>query len=464
MNRLLLTSCAAAFIFAAAPAYAQIVDGPLAQQKDLPNAKVVTAEQDETNSDVAIMPDQGAARGLIVTDRTPPEYQAQGAPVGSFRFLPEVTVDETYNDNIYATKNNAQDDFITTFIPRIALRSDWNRHALNFTAASADGVYSDHTSENFNDYLLQTDGKLDVTRNTRLAGLFSYSGNHEERGAPNDIATQTDPVAFTVRTAQAEFFHQFNRAKVDVVYSNQYFDYEDGHETGGAEVNNGLRNRTDNEVTGRLAYMLTPSYDIYIQSSYNNRSYDTANADYIIPGAGAGHIMSNSDGYNVYGGLHADLTGKLFGDIYAGYMSQSYDNIAYKDFSGIGYGANGYWNATTLDTFTVNVGRDVEETIIPGAASYVESRVRANWDHELLRNVILSGVIGYDYDDYQGIDRTDNVLVAGGGIKYLINHNLSFFGNYDYIRRDVSGTIGGVDQNVNNYDQNRFLVGLKAAL
>lgn len=429
-----------------ANAHAQTFEGPLAQQQPVPSARAAKAAEDPSKPDIAILPDQGAARGLIVTDRTRPEYLAQGVPVGSFRFLPEISVSELYNDNIYATENNKTDDFVTIIQPRLSMRSDWNRHALNFSAASASGLYSSHSSENYDDYLLQADGKVDVTRRTTLGALVSYSGNHEERGSPNDQRTQTDPVAFTVRTAQAETFHAFNRVKFDVIYSNQDFQYDNGNTKAGAKVNNGIRDRMDNEVTGRVSYIMTPSYDLYLQSAYNNRDYsNTLN-------------KRSSDGYNVYAGLHADLTGKLFGDIYAGYMEQNYDNsVLYKDFSGAGYGVNGYWNMTSLTSLTANVGRDVQETIVAGASSYVETRARLNLDHEVMRNVILSALIGYNNDDYQGTNRKDDVWVAGGGMRYLINRNLSLFANYNHIDRNSN-------QNNNDYQQNRVLLGLKAAL
>jgi len=205
----------------------------------------------------------------------------------------------------------------------------------------------------------------------------------------------------------------------------------------------------DNEVTGRISYRLTPTRDVYIQSSYNNRDYDHLDL--------FDHVYRSSEGYNVFAGMRADVTGKLFGDIYAGYIQQNYDSSLYGEYSGLGFGANGYWNATTLDTFTLNLGRDVEETIVSGAASYVETRARIDWDHELRRNLMLTTEAGYDYDDYQGVDRDDNVYVVGGGLKYLVNNHFNLYANYDYVDRQSN-----ID--VDSYKQNRFLVGVKAAL
>lgn len=443
---LLLSS---ALVLAAAPAFAQslTMDGPIQnqagqQQQDLDMAR--TTSPQAVGADVEILPDEGESRGLVVTERQRPEYLPQGARVGSFRFLPEVAAEELFNDNIYATKNAKKSDSITIIKPKLALRSDWKNNALNFLVKSAHGIYADHNDENYNDYLLQADGRVDVTRNTRLAALASYSGNHEERGSPNDVGTQKDPVEFKVRTLQAEAFHRINRVKLDAIYSNQDFKYDDGQTTAGVKTDNAIRDRLDNEIVGRISYEATPTTDVFVQGTYINHDYNNrSNRD--------------SQGYGLYGGLRGDITGKLFGDIYAGYIAQNYDSATYKDYSGFGFGMNGYWNITGMTTLTANLGREVQETRIPGAASYVETRAHLNLDHELRRNIILSLNGGYDRDEYQGINRDDDIWVFGGGVKYLVNHHFQLYANYNHIDRNSN-------LNGNDYTQNRILLGIKAAL
>lgn len=406
-----------------------------------------------TDATLDVQPDQAAARGMTVTQRNHPEYTPQGTRLGSFRLLPDISLNELFNDNIYAVHNHKTSDWTTVVEPRLALRSNWHQHALNFLAADAEGIYASHSHENYSDYLLQSDGRLDITRHTRLAGLVSYAQEHEDRSdpnSPNSVFEQTKPVVFQVRTLQAEAFHEFNRIKLDAIYSNQNFSYNNGDLiSGGGRAINSDRNRMDNSITGRVAYELTPTEDVYVQSSYNVRSYDHRD---IFDG-----VYRDSDGYNIFGGLRADVTGKIFGDIYAGYLHQNYDSSLYKDYSGVGFGMNGYWNFTQIDTLTINVGRAVEETIIAGSSSYVESRFRMDWDHELRRNWLLTTEAGYDRDEFQGIGRKDNVYVVGGGLKYLVNSHFNLYANYDYVDRDSN-------QTVNSYTQNRFLVGVKAAL
>jgi uncharacterized protein (PEP-CTERM system associated) len=78
-------------------------------------------------------------------------------------------------------------------------------------------------------------------------------------------------------------------------------------------------------------------------------------------------------------------------------------------------------------------------------------------NHELLRNVLLNGNVGYIRDDFEGVDRTDNTLRAGAGVSYLLNRHLSLDAKYDFSTRDS-------DENDEEYTRNRFLVGITGKL
>jgi hypothetical protein len=306
------------------------------------------------------------------------------------------------------------------------------------------GAYADNSDENYTDYLLQTDGRLDVTRNSKLGALLSYAGAHEERGSPNDISTQTEPVEYNVRTAQLEFMQKMDDAKVNVIYSNQDFTYDDGHTSAGTNVDNKIRDRVDNEIDARLSYEAGDGIEPFIQVGFNDRDYN-------------GRSDRDSDGYKVIGGVRSDITGTLFGDIYAGVMSQNYKSAAYKDYDGATYGVNGYWNLSGLTTLTGNVAREVQETIAAGASNFVQTRARLNLDHELQRNIILSGLLGYATNDYSGIAREDDIWSLGAGMKYLFNQHFHAYANYTFTTQDSN-------VNANSYDQNKILFGIRAAL
>ena len=74
------------------------------------------------------------------------------------------------------------------------------------------------------------------------------------------------------------------------------------------------------------------------------------------------------------------------------------------------------------------------------ASSSTETNLSVTVEHELLRNVILSGNAGYIHDDYNGISRTDDTYQVGAGAKYLLNRNLRLSADITYSSRSSTST------------------------
>ena len=110
------------------------------------------------------------------------------------------------------------------------------------------------------------------------------------------------------------------------------------------------------------------------------------------------------------------------------------------------------WFATPLTTVTVSGDSRVEETTVGAASGYDRNSLSVNVDHELLRNVILSGGVSYTNNDFNDNPRNDDTTGATVGVKYLINRNFDLGLNYTYTNRD-SNTAG--------FDYTRNVVGLK---
>ena len=87
-----------------------------------------------------------------VTARPRPDYDPLGIRAGGFLIYPSTSVSGSYNDNILATNDDEEDDFIFTVSPEIAVRSNFPRHSFNFAVRSDVGRYVDHTDEDFWDF------------------------------------------------------------------------------------------------------------------------------------------------------------------------------------------------------------------------------------------------------------------------------------------------------------------------
>lgn len=387
---------------------------------------------------------QELQRGETVLERRRPEVEQLGIRLGSFNVLPRLETGVTYESNVFATENNAKGDAIWVTQPRVDVRSDFNNHALNFSAGGNIGNYFEYNSENYQDYRVQADGRYDISRDSSISGLIFNRRDHEGRSDP-DVETApgtsifAEPVNYFTTGADAAFNQRFNRLRFRLSGLAHYISYEDAKLTNGRTESQEDRDRWDYAAAGRVGYEFIQGYEAFVQGTYSWTRYRLSR-DF-------GGIKRDSDGYEIVGGLSSDLTGLINGEIYAGYLSKQYDDPALKDFSGLALGGRLNWSVTQLTTITASLSRHVRETTFTlagqQASSYNRTVFALGVDHELLRTLLLNARLQYRQDDFNGVDRTDNIYTAGAGASYQLSRYLYLNGGYTFEKR--SSNLSGFD-------------------
>lgn len=59
-------------------------------------------------------------------------------------------------------------------------------------------------------------------------------------------------------------------------------------------------------------------------------------------------------------------------------------------------------------------------------------------DHELLRNLILTGKLSYENDEYAQTLRNDDVLTGAVSGRYMINNQFHLDAGYEFVDRSSS--------------------------
>jgi len=406
------------------PASAQTPQDQLAQQQ-LPTAGPTTAPGE-------------VERGETVMSRARPDYDPIGLRLGGFLLYPELAVQESYDRNIFATPTNERSDFITAIEPSLNLKSNWNNHALNFKADAQILKYADHSSEDQDNYSFGTDGRLDIQRDSRVYGGASYAVRHESRYSPNDLGGR-EPTKYDVFSANLSPEKDFNRLSVRLDGNLDRFTYSNNATGAGAVIAEDQRDRTEYQIGIKPTYELAPLRQIYGLIAYNWRDYDSN----LVFG-----FNRDCTGYTLAVGARCDIPGILFADVYLGYREQNFEDSRLASASGPAGGAKLTWNVTRLTTVTGLVTREVQETILTGSSSYFATKAEARVDHELLRNLILNGSIGYENDAFEGINRTDDFVVLGAGAKYLINRNFALSGGYTFRTRSSDAAGSDFDEHI----------------
>lgn len=366
-----------------------------------------------------------------VAARARPEFDPIGVRLGSIFFYPQAGVAEEYNDNIFATQNREKDDLISVISPSLTMRSDWGRHAIRGALKGNFGLYKQHDSENYNDVTGTAGGRVDITSNSNADGDLVFDHLHEDRSSPDDVGGK-EPTTYNRFGGNAAFTQRFNRltGKAEVIAHHLAFD--DVPTTTGT-ISNGDRNRYETEGALRLSYEFIPSYAAFVRGAYRRNIYEKDRD--------RNGFDRNSEGYKLDTGVTVDVTGLLSLEARLGYLSTDFDDTRLKTVNGASAGLLATWNVTPLTTIKANADRDIQPTTLNGASAEFDTSTTLTVDHELLRNLIVSGIVGYTRSDFDGISRGDNNYEAGAGAKYLIAHGFSIGMNYRHDER--SSNAGG---------------------
>ena len=217
---------------------------------------------------------QELRRGASILDRPKPELDPLGVRAGSFLIFPKVELGTTYDDNVFATENDEEGDFLFQVLPTVTAQSDFSRHQLRFSAGADVGRYADQTSENYIDYFVTGAGRFDVTGDSALLTNLSYRQLHEDRGDPNSPTTASEPIEFSRTNAELAYQQRFNRVTGRIGIGAENENYDDVASITGTTLDQDNRDRWAYSATGQVGYDLYPGYQPFLRFTYTRTEYD----------------------------------------------------------------------------------------------------------------------------------------------------------------------------------------------
>lgn len=346
----------------------------------------------------------------------PPEFP--GIAWGGFLVFPDVSLTATYDDNIYAERQNPTEDVIYTLSPSLEVKSNWNRHALNFGVGADLDRYRSNDSEDVNDYWAGFDGRYDIAPNTNVFGGARHSRDHEDRSTPGSDLTQAKPIRYDHDEAHLGVAHAFGRFTLRAGGTWDRYDYKDGATSTGGNLDNDYRDHELTSLAARLGYALSPTYELFGQFATDTRDYKNP--------IFAQSFNRDSDGYRAALGMKFTLAPqRVAGEAYAGLMRQNYDYAGFADLRKPYFGATVVWKPTSLLTATAFVDRSLEETTVNyGAGTYASGSLDTTYGFEIERRLssrlTVGGRAAYTKSDFQNFDREDTIIDAGAGLRYYV--------------------------------------------
>ncbi|HTZ02038.1 MAG TPA: outer membrane beta-barrel protein [Xanthobacteraceae bacterium] len=397
--------------------------------------------------------------------------QAPGTPWAGGTLFTGITAGTFFDDNVFAANSNKQSDWAFFARPE----AQWVRQGQNYTFA-ADGwlegrSYARFSSENQVNGGAGAHFTIMPDNDTQIVAGARYLHEHLDRGSSETVvvipgvgsellSTQfAHPVAYdeglqsvALNKRNGNWWSSIGGAGLEIQYQNPAIGGA-GAALAGTPIDLGYADGGIGIVNARLGYVVAPRTSVFVEAAGNTRDWDVS--------------YFNSTGYRLVAGMLFEQGpgARLKGEVWGGYMNQSYNGTTMAGVSSWTYGLGLAALLTDNVTAVFEGRREAKEAalglaVLPDGAlgadaptctadvavcvSDVESEIGGRVDVHIAPNVVVGAGGSYLEDDYQGplaFDRIDRSYGPLASIKYFATPNVTL--GFDYRNLQFSSK-GGV--------------------
>jgi hypothetical protein len=364
-------------------------------------------------------------------------FGAVGDYAGSFLIKSAVEFSGGYDTNP-GRLAAAQAKPFYVIAPEFVAFSDWERHAL---VADLRGSFTGYTSNlapnpdgtplsapldiDRPSFIGHVDGRLDVSRDTRLTGQGRLFVSTDNPGSPNVQAGLARYPIYTTVGSTLGVDQSFNRLQVSAGATVDRTDYTNSKLTDGTSSTNDDRNLSQYGGVGRVSYDLRPGLKPFVEVQGDSRVHD-------LRLDRAGFARDSAGGY-VKGGTSFEFSRLLTGEIGVGYAARDYADPRLNRLEGLLVSSSLVWTATPLTTAKFYSDTTITETTLPGTSGVLTHIYTVEVDHDFRRWLTAIGKFTWGELDYQGNPRRDKIYTLSGEAIYKMNRNVWLRGT---LRRD----------------------------
>ena len=349
-------------------------------------------------------------------------FSEEGLEWNRLRFLPELSIYETYTDNVYLSATDERNDTITTFSPKLSI--DLAFAPRNYLTLRLEGDFRLYAhSENFKKEIYRTSlfwtlttGKGSTFQAGARADFNSYQpyserDDHKDYEDKEAYADLLIPLGASLN-AGLRYSHLSERFK-DPLFAVDEFDRD--------------------TITLKLIYKRLPATAPFVEYTY----YHQDNND----------IISSSLDFNTHlllVGVQWEPAAKLSGFLKAGYYISKFDNG--EDSSGSAIDADVIYRFSDATHFKINAfrrlasstraARDTGDFYVSTGGSMSVSNSR--WDPLMMSLDITYRENKFEQKDISGETREDDFFGIGIRAKYAPRDWLSFGITYYYEVNDTN--------------------------
>ncbi|MCB9980558.1 MAG: outer membrane beta-barrel protein [Rhodospirillales bacterium] len=364
-------------------------------------------------------------------------YRGEPRVVSSFILWPNLTLRQSYKDNIYATQDDPESDFVTSIAPSLVVRKDVGRHEFILSLDAEMSRYWKNSDENTLDYSAAFEADLEARRGINIPVKVFYKDGHvardgQRRASASDLTVE--PLRMKNFGGEAGIVVKPNRMTVSLTGGFH-----------GTRLENGV-------IAGTGAPSIRDTKDVDVYQAGVKAEYKAFNGltPYLSVRASQENfirqaptdIARDNRRLRVLAGSAFNYRGLIYGSLGAGWEKRTYDAASLKPLKGLSLEGQVFWEPTAKIRLGVEASRNtVEDNLI--AAGLTSTQAGVDLSYEMRRNFFLKLKTGYTYEKYDTSARTDKTLSFGPELLYMVSPHLQLGAEYQYVTRD--STASGLD-------------------
>ena len=353
-----------------------------------------------------------------------------GISVGTFRLSPQIETNVGFDSNVFAQSASlgTVGSAYTTIAPTLDLRSDWSNHALHILAGGIAGFYASASTQNYLNYTLQADGKIDIQTDFYATWSAAFKQTTEALGTPNVAFAQSPTVVNSVPVS-LNLYQRFNRLSYQLKASMTRYTFYDNSTI----LVNGLpatsRDRTEYEESLRIGYDISDDVTVFVQPGLNQRRYLNAVNSVDQDRDSNGQLVNVGATWTTSSSTKLEAT--------VGYQSQAYQTLG-GTTSAFTFGLTGSWNGYAPLTLRPSIQRAISETALTTYKNYVSTTYALDFNYLIHDAWTAVGGISLITADYTPIDgsgaapRTDSIYRGQIGLLYALRPQIQIGPFFEY--------------------------------
>jgi hypothetical protein len=366
-----------------------------------------------------------------------------GAQIGAFSLTPSLQLDESLNDNIFASASGKQADAISTLTGRNSLSWSKGLNSLSVEGSLAGHIYAVHPSENAWEGSVLSTFTSSVHDDVQLLATGQVQRRVDPRSDPTGLQGLTPTTYWLYSGTGTAVIGHPELNLLDLRVGANWVSYNSLQGSNGPIITD---DRNNVEVFGEANFRHTfaPRRSLYLKVRPNARDYEQK-----FDQAG---FQRSSNGVRADAGVDWDFASVFLINAETGIQHQAYDDPRFGTINEPDGKLTLSWWPTRLTNVTVNGIHEYYEAFFTPSPGAVRNKVIARVDHELRRRWVISASYSLERDELKDSPTRYRTGIADVTLKYLFADGFS--AGVDYAFTHQTNTGGAAGTGSTTYEQN----------